>query len=55
MSSHNTLDTLRVGTRLLASGKRILPEVKKLASWLRPKCLSEFVWYESSLEKFSVS
>lgn len=48
MSSHDTLDVLKVGTRLLDSGKRILPEVKKLASWLRPKCLREFVWYESS-------
>lgn len=28
MSSHDTLDAVRVGTRLLASGKRTLPEVK---------------------------
>ena len=48
MSSHDTLAALRVGMRLLASRKRILPAVKKLACWLRPKCLSEFVWYESS-------
>lgn len=48
MSSHDSPDALRVGMRLLASGKRTLPEVKKLAFWLRPKCLSEFVWYESS-------
>ena len=48
MSSHDTLDAVRVGTRLLASRKRTLPEVKKLAFRLRPKCLSEFIWYESS-------